>query len=482
MKLALGLLALLWVGEESPLKHREVFDITYDVRVLTLPGLEWRGTYFERLQKVATQGGAAVWTASHATAEELTGLDPNGAKKPSVATSFLGVAHISDRANHKVPAGLTRLPDGPFHLAAKLPFAPSFEDIREGYALTLAGRKIDQGVLTCVVLDNTRVSTVHHVKLSECAASGKSCCAEEAADDKKCCEATTKCSEATTPVALPVPEVAHTAVTGEWLIPNESALVVSLGVQTVPGADGKAVTSERLLLIEARPAADGSVKKSALAVTPPSLPWSLPLPGFGPTSLHLPVQVPMTLSLPLGLTVTAHRMMPMPAMPSRSLPEALSADGRMHPLPPLPEEHPTPSSLPGSSEPCASPQVPNRKPAESSPAAAPAPAPAEATAAVVDPGSTKASFLSTLKPKAVAPAAATATVDNDLVKSASRMLWPSLLRLPFPVTAKFPIKTGNFNVEVEIRFSPPDPSAPCAKPEAAPAPAPAPEPAPTPEN
>jgi hypothetical protein len=468
MNHALGLLALLLVGQECPL-NREAPDITYDVRVLTLPNLEWRGTYFERLQRVATQGGAAVWTASRATAEELAGLDPAGVKGPSVTASSQCVAHISDRANHKVATGLTRLADGPFNHATKVAYAPSFEEIREGYALTISGRKIDQGVLMYVVLDDTRVSTVHHVKLSECVAGGKSCCAEEAGA-KSCCakEDGDKCSEATAATAIPVPEVVHTAVTGEWLIPNDSTLVVSLGAQTVPGDEGQAVTSERLVLIEARPAVDSGVKKASVSVTPPSPTVFIPMP------MSMPMTMPMTIPMPM----TTHRMMPMPAMPSRSLPEALSADGRLHPLPPLPEEHPTPSSLPGSSEPCASPQVPNRKPAESPSAPAPAP-----ESAAVDPGSTKAGFVSSSQPKPSAPAIAPAPVASlasDLFKSASRLTLPAFLR--FPVSVKFPLTAGNMNVEVEIRLSPPDLSALKAKPETAPAPAPAPAPPPAPEN
>jgi hypothetical protein len=66
--------------------------------------------------------------------------------------------------------------------------------------------------------------------------------------------------------------------------------------------------------------------------------------------------------------------MPVPAMPSRSLPQGLAADGSAVPLPPLPDDHVTPSSLPGSSEPCASPQAPQKPEAK------------------VDPGSSKASY------------------------------------------------------------------------------------------
>jgi hypothetical protein len=50
--------------------------------------------------------------------------------------------------------------------------------------------------------------------------------------------------------------------------------------------------------------------------------------------------------------------MPTPAMPSRSLPQPLAADGSPIPLPPLPELPHPPSSLPGTSDPCASPQAP----------------------------------------------------------------------------------------------------------------------------
>jgi hypothetical protein len=45
----------------------------------------------------------------------------------------------------------------------------------------------------------------------------------------------------------------------------------------------------------------------------------------------------------------------MPALPSLSLPQPRDASGPV-PLPPLPEEPPAPSTLPGSSDPCATPQ------------------------------------------------------------------------------------------------------------------------------
>src|SRR4051812_38662181 len=66
MNITLGLFALSLLGAEGP-EPREAAAITYDVRVITMNGLEWRGAYFSRLQTVASQGGVTVWTTGHET-------------------------------------------------------------------------------------------------------------------------------------------------------------------------------------------------------------------------------------------------------------------------------------------------------------------------------------------------------------------------------------------------------------------------------
>ncbi len=59
-------------------------------------------------------------------------------------------------------------------------------------------------------------------------------------------------------VSIEVPEIASSAIAGEWLIPNDGILLVSFGPHTVAGKDGKAVIRERLAIIEA----EGDVEKS----------------------------------------------------------------------------------------------------------------------------------------------------------------------------------------------------------------------------
>ena len=86
-------------------------------------------------------------------------------KAPRITAASQGLAHLSDRGNRKVASGLARLADGPFDHATQVAYTPQYEEIRDGLALTMTGRKLDQGVLACVVLDETRVAAVHHVAL-----------------------------------------------------------------------------------------------------------------------------------------------------------------------------------------------------------------------------------------------------------------------------------------------------------------------------
>jgi hypothetical protein len=391
MNLALGLFVLSLVGADGVPSSGAADSpcITYDVRVITINGLEWRGTFFDRLQPVARQGGGSVWTASRATAARLAELDPDAVKAHRFSAPPRAVAHFSDRANRKVAWGVTRLADGPFDHATRVAYTPQYEEIREGLALTITGRKLDQGVLALVVVDDTRVAAVHQVALSEVVAP-QACCANESAAGE-CCR--NKIAS-----RIEVPEMGHAALAGEWLIPAEGTLVLSLGVRTTADAAGKAIVSERLVLMEAAGPGDASIKQAALER---ALPEILPLPR--PTAP------------PVGFIP-----MPMPAIPSRSLPQALAADGSPLPLPPLPEEDATPSSLPGSAEPCASPQRSHPK----------------LTNPTIDPASSKAGFGYAGGPR---PKQTHATPGDSSE----------------PFTLCFPFQAGGMRLEVEVRTTAP---------------------------
>src|SRR4051812_5819750 len=260
MNLTICLVALSLLGtDRSP--GREAPAISYQVRVLNMNGVEWRGAYYARLYPVKSQGGATVWTAGRETAQELAGCDPKGLKSPRVTSASQSAAHVFNRTNRKFSSGMNRMADGPFDHATQVAYTPSYEEVREGWAITLSGRKIDQGVLTCVVLDETTVAAVHQVALTE-NVGAKDCCAGEAT-----------CTTPSKKLAcrIELPEIAQTSLDGEWLIPNNGVLVVSLGARTKADEGGKAVVSERLILIEATPMADADVKAASLTGGPSPL-------------------------------------------------------------------------------------------------------------------------------------------------------------------------------------------------------------------
>jgi hypothetical protein len=442
MSTAPGIFALCLLAIDGTRQH-ESAAISYEVRVVKIKGLEWRGDFFARLQPVANQGAATVWTASRETAKQLAEKDSDGRSVWRATAATQSVVHLSSRAVHMVPSGVNRLADGPFDHATQVAYTPHYEPIRAGWVLSLAGRKLDQGVLVCVVLDNTDVTAVHHVSLIENMAG------------KRCCDEGSGCAEKAETVAprIDIPEVAHAEVAGEWLIPNDGALVVSLGVQTVADEAGKALTVERLALVEAHPADEAEVKQASLSLPPPgplprylvpigpgaeaamgavgrvatavavplpfpmpvplNLPWPKPVPGEGPLPL------PQDAVLPPPMPVPGQLPMPMPAMPSRSLPQPVAADGSPLALPPLPEETPPPSSLPGSSEPCATPQGATR----------PSPERTER-----DPSSTTAAF----------------TLGTRIKPSNTEVSRPSR-----PWVLSFPLSAGNLNLEVEVRMASP---------------------------
>ncbi len=159
-----------------------------------------------------------------------------------------------------------------------------------------------------------------------------------------------------------IPEIGHAEIAGEWLIPRDELLLVGFGPHTVADKDGKAVVRERLALITAEEVALSTASTS-------------------PEFLELPRSLPRVAVRPPRLAI--------PAIPSRSLPQGVHADGTPAELPPLPDEGKAdPSPSPGdSSEPRPSPQ--SKKPQRDT---APAANPTSKPSASADIRATKTAF------------------------------------------------------------------------------------------
>src|SRR5207245_238213 len=64
-------------------------------------------------------------------------------------------------------AHLERLADGPKNQATALAFMPETASVEEGFRANVSGRRLDQGVLARVAIEEAHVKSMHVVRMSE---------------------------------------------------------------------------------------------------------------------------------------------------------------------------------------------------------------------------------------------------------------------------------------------------------------------------
>jgi len=329
---------------------------------------------------VARQGNATIWTAPrHVVQRVLEDAQKSHSSAllqfPRVTADSGAPAHFSSRANRELITQVAWQDDGEPQTAP--------ERVRVGWVGTIVGRKLDQGILVQLVFEDTAINAIHRVNLSRACEAESACTAASAAksgDVLRCppdrcvdiygdvfvnrpvperavagegegAKAAARSADACTTaaaVAVEVPEISKQEVVGEWLIPRGESLLVSFGVHTVAGKDGKAVVKERLATLDAEELTGASaVQKASAAATY----YPVPKP-VAPSAVRLFER----LALPPAPRGDALKIpMPMPVVPSRTIPQGIHADGTKAELPPLPpDEAQEPASE--SSEPLPSPQ------------------------------------------------------------------------------------------------------------------------------
>jgi hypothetical protein len=336
MSMAASLFALALLGADGP-RPNGPGAVTYELRFVEMRGLGWRSEAHEKLCPVARQGGATVWTAPR---EFLAILDASGnptVAAPKVVTAQGRPTRIRNGTRRAYVADLKRVADGPVGHATALAYQPDVGHVDEGVDIELCGRPIDQGMLTQVEIQETRLASLASYTL------------RESVQPRDASES----SPIPLAASVQVPEIVRTSVAGEWLIPKDGLLIVGLGVHTSADASGKAVPCERLAVIEARPV------PQPVATMPPSPdlfdddlpPLPMPVP-MAASALNTGAAVALTSATPAIATpgtpvecfvappARAVAALPTPQPPDRVLPTPINHRGEVVPLPPMPEEEP----------------------------------------------------------------------------------------------------------------------------------------------
>jgi len=314
MAMASGLLALAVLGADG-----SSVDcggaIPFQVRVMTLDGLEWRTEAYAKLKPVARQGTSSIWTADRALAESLAASARSVTVTPKC--SLGGDQSVTLRSPVYYQAHWERVADGPINHATKLAWRPETSKVEEGFRAQVACRKLDQGILARVQIEESHVNAIHKVLQAENFKTPNGMKVDFVPPGKgesvigfQVIEQAANGKESALGCYVQVPEVSGARIEGEWLVPTDAVLVVTLGVDTVADDQGKAVVRERVAVIEfgeGAPAVKEEAKPADRAEVAPAVP---------------PVLV---------------GALPMPATPSRSYPEAFDPAGKLVDLPPLPE-------------------------------------------------------------------------------------------------------------------------------------------------
>jgi len=166
MNAVLSLFVVALLGAE-PSPNPGTPPIQYRVKLVEMDGLNWRESLYTRLQPVARQGTCAIWTADREVTKALVDRASRVLMSPQVLAEPEAVAAYSQRTTRKVASQLTRHADGPVDHAVAVAYTTNHEDLREGCQFTMAGRKLDQGMLVKMVVEEMRVAAVHQVKLTE---------------------------------------------------------------------------------------------------------------------------------------------------------------------------------------------------------------------------------------------------------------------------------------------------------------------------
>ena len=316
-------------------------QISCQMQMTTVDGLGWRSAAYSRLNSVGQKGACMIWTADRSLKrfmEESGDGKFQSAKAPKVTSFRDATAKVTQRGPFQYIGDGERVADGPINQATQVAFCPKVATIEVGFTSEHSARRLDQGVLAKVKVAETHVGTVHRIALSEYIHPAQEDASTALTEvGRKLFQTFIKGDATSISVPVMVPEVASAEVEGEWLVPNDSILIVSLGIDTTINPDGKPVTHERLAIYDfARPSDEARTAQANTATTKPFQEVvTYEIAPAGQTGAAAGDHVPNAVAI-----ATANpSLLNMPPVPARSFPEATDADGQVFDLPPLPEAY-----------------------------------------------------------------------------------------------------------------------------------------------
>jgi len=231
------------------------------------------------MQPVTRQEGTAVWSLDPAGFKELLELcqaDPrsNVLQAPKMTARVGDPARMTSEETHQYVASVKRVADGPPNRSTRLAFEPQLDKVHNGVRVNILSSQLKgQNLFARVVIDENRLVAIHMVKYTEAVQPKPGADPEVSrASFLNRLNPNHGPRAAAINATIQVPEVDSRRVEGEWLIPSDGALLVSLGPRALHerGFQQKGY-EEHLIAITARPLAEPAqapVQRPATAGSP----------------------------------------------------------------------------------------------------------------------------------------------------------------------------------------------------------------------
>jgi len=252
--------------------------VVFEIRDIRVSSPEWRRKLILRMQPVTRQEGTAVWsldTASFREFLELCLADPrnNVLQAPKMTARVGDPARMTSEETVQYVASLKRVAGGPPDQATKMVFEPQLDKVHKGVRINVLSSQLKgQNLFARVVIDENRMVAIHTVKYTE-AVQPKPGADPEVSRASFLDRLNPNHGPHATAInaTFQVPEVDSRRVEGEWLIPSDGALLVTLGPRAVLERGIQKGYEEHLIAITARPLAERAqapVQRPATAGSP----------------------------------------------------------------------------------------------------------------------------------------------------------------------------------------------------------------------
>lgn len=260
--------------------------VSYEIREITVASPEWRGKVLPSLNPVARRDGSTVWALDEAGIHELLTqcqADPRCkiAQPPAMMARIGEPVRMSSETAHNYVAHLKRVSDAPPNQGTRLAFQPEVDKVHSGVRVNVLSSELKGRALYAkLVVEEHRLVAMHSVKYTEGVKPkppADPAVARASLRNLARLNPAHGAQAAAIAATIQVPEVDSRRVEGQWLIPSDGALLVSLGPCTRHDGMLRSQYQEKLIAITARPTGEAAATPTQPASSTNTIPRPAPI-------------------------------------------------------------------------------------------------------------------------------------------------------------------------------------------------------------